>query len=108
VAVGDDDVVARFVDIASTVFREAVCQLDHAACQSFLELDFVIRGQIAARMRREFAGDSFYVRKALAVQKARRNEAIRADRKAGLSLRALARKHCLSKSQVVNILKDEC
>jgi Mor family transcriptional regulator len=107
VAVEDGDVVARIVNIASAVFREATDQLDHAARRSLLELDFVIRRKIADRVRWEFSGDSFYVPKALAAQKAKRNEAIRADRAAGLSLRAIACKHRLGKSQVATILKDE-
>lgn len=90
----DDDPVVRIADIAVA-----------AVSRARLSFAPAIRNEIAAAIRKEFSGDQVYIPKALAEQKAKRNEAMRADRAAGLSIRAVARKHGISKTRAGQILK---
>lgn len=90
----DDDLVVRLADVALAAVSRAL--LDFAP---------VIRSEIASAVRREFSGDNVYIPKALGAQKEKRNEAMRADRAAGLSIRAVARKHHVSTARAGEILK---
>lgn len=90
----EDDLVARIVDVAMA-----------AQARAILKYAPIIRREIVVAIRGEFAGDHVYVGKGTAERNRERNEAIRVDRAAGLSLRELGRRHCLSKSQVSLILK---
>lgn len=90
----DDDMVVRLVDVTLAAVRRA--GVDFAP---------VIRSEITSAVRKEFSGDSVYIPKALGAQKKKRNEAMLADRAAGLSVRAIARKHHVSKTRAGEILK---
>lgn len=92
----DDDLVVRLADVALAAVSRAL--LDFAP---------VIRSEIASAVRKEFSGDSVYIPKALGAQKEQRNEAMRVDRAAGMSIRAVARKHYVSKTHADKILKSD-
>lgn len=91
----DDDLVARIAEIAVAAISRALLSFAPA-----------IRNEIAASVSKEFSGEQVYIPKALDTQKAQRNEAMRADRAAGLSVRAIARKRHICKTSVAEILKD--
>lgn len=86
----DDDPVLRLADIAVSAIVQALP---------------AIRAGIIIAARKELSGDRLYMPKALSERKEARNEAMRADRAAGLSLRAIARKHHVDKATVGRALK---
>lgn len=62
--------------------------------------------EIIRRIRERIGGEQFYLPKAgLDRQRDDRDAAIRADRTAGLSIRALAKKHSLSPRHVMRVLQ---
>lgn len=92
----DDDLVARIAEIAVAAVSRALLSFAPA-----------IRNEIVTSVRKEFSGERVYIPKALRTQKAQRNEAMRIDRAAGLSLRAIARKHHICKTSAAEIIKDD-
>lgn len=90
----DDDLVVRIVDVTLAAVRRAGVNFAPT-----------IRSEVASVVRKEFSGDCVYIRKALGAQKEKRNERMFADRAAGLSVRAIARKHHVSKTRAGEILK---
>lgn len=90
----DDDLVVRLAEVALT-----------AVSRVLLDLAPTIRSEIITIVRKEFSGEQAYIKKGLGTQKAKRDEAMRADRAAGLSIRAVARKHHISKTHTAKILK---
>lgn len=90
----DDDLVVRISDIAVAAIGLAL-----------LDLVPIIRKEIVNSVRKEVSGEQAYFPKGLGEQKAKRNEAMRIDRAAGLSVRAIARKHYISKTRAAEILK---
>lgn len=86
----DDDPVMRLADIAVSALMRVLP---------------AIRADIVAAARKELSGDRIYIPKALSTQKASRNEAIRTDHAAGMSIRAIARKHHVSKTRAADIIK---
>jgi len=88
----DDDPVLRLADIAVEMIVKSLPS---------------IRAEIITAMRNEFAGENVYMPKALGEQKAAREVEILADHEDGLSLRAIGRKHSLSKTRVASIIKGD-
>lgn len=100
-AVGGDDPVGRVVDRAMAAqTRLLLTYMD--------QMRETIRREVEKELRDEFSGEQIYMGKGTADRTQARDAAIVADSAAGLSLRALARKYHLSKSQVSRVLvKDE-
>jgi Mor family transcriptional regulator len=90
----DDDLVVRLADVAVA-----------AVCRALLDFAPAISREITTAVRKEFSGEQVYIPKDLGEQKAQRNEAMHIDRAAGLSVRAIARKHYISKTHAAKILK---
>lgn len=99
----DDDLVSRLTERALEVASGAIVQIAAGVMND-------LRQRIKNELRAEFQGDRAYIRKTDGQRKSSRDAAIRHDRKpkdqggGGLSIRALARKWHLSKSQIERIL----
>ena len=95
-----DDPVERIVDTAvAAMTRMMLAYMEQMRSE--------IRREAAAAVRGEFAGDQFYVGKDCGDRAAVRNQAIMADRVAGLSVRAIAKKRNVSKTHVARVLEKE-
>lgn len=90
----EDDLVERLADVAMRAVNRAL-----------LDLAPTIRNEIVSTVRGEFSGEQVYIPKALAAEQAKRNELMRIDRAAGMSVRAVARKHHIGKTRAAEILK---
>lgn len=89
----EDGLVARIAEIAVAAQMRV---MEESAAS--------IRREILLAVHAEFAGDQVYIGKGTAKRNRERDQAIRADRATGLSIRALAQKYHLSKSGIARIL----
>lgn len=98
----EDDLVTRMADVAIEAYVRALVGSRDA-----------IRSIVCEALHTEFAGDRTYIAKRTTERNEIRDAQIRLEAKSkseggkGLSLRALGKKHHLSKSQVARIVRQE-
>lgn len=92
-----DDPVERMVELA----MQAQTRLMLAYMEAMKEN---LRSELLQATRSEFGGEQPYFGKGTQARNDERDAAIRADRAAGMSLRAIAKKHRMGKSQVSRVL----
>lgn len=92
-----DDPVERLVDLAMA----AQTRLMLAYMEAMRE---TLREELRATTRAEFGGEQPYFGKGTLARNETRDAAILADREAGMSLRGIAKKHHVSKTQVCRVI----
>jgi Mor family transcriptional regulator len=95
-----DDPVERMVELA----MQAQMRLMLAYMDAMKEN---LRAELQRATRNEFGGEQPYFGKGTQARNDERDAAVRADKAAGLSLRAIAKKHHMSKTQVSRVLVKE-
>ena len=94
-----DDPVQRIVEAAV----EAQTRLMLAYMEQMRQQ---MTDQVTQAMRKEMSGEQFYVGKGTAARLVERNAAMCADRAAGMSIRAIAKKHRVSKSCAAVVVSE--
>lgn len=92
-----DDPVERMVELA----MQAQTRLMLAYLDAMKEN---LRSELLQATRSEFGGEQPYFGKGTQARNDTRDAEVRADKAAGLSLRAIAKKHHMSKTQVSRVL----
>ena len=92
-----DDPVERMVELAMAAQMRLMLAYMDAMKEN-------LRAELQQATRSEFCGEQLYFGKGTQARNDSRDAAIRADKAAGMSLRAIAKKHHMSKTQVSRVL----
>lgn len=100
----EPDSLADLTDEIKSLVRRSLLQLVTAEIEELnrkiANIEKLVDDQVEAILRHRFCGDRIYVRRHNPGHVSARDTDIAADARNGLSVRAIARKHRMSKSQV--------